>query len=156
MARKKLMKPTRAMKDVAWRTLHAVASDPRAADHARVSAARALVRDDQDEAEAAAAKDSAGPPTVVCLPDNRRDPSSTTLGITEGEGSITIIYDSATEQGLADLARWQGEVAARIEAAYPTERPLLPAPVAKVAQTPAERQRARRARLKATAVEAVA
>jgi hypothetical protein len=145
MPRKKLDKPTRRMRDAAWRALADVVADPEAADHARVSAARALVRDDPDEADADANADN-GPFIVLTMPTNGRDPGLTPLGITCGPGRRrTIFYDPNSEAGLADLERWRAEVDAEIVAAHPE---LLPAPEKPPALTGAERQRRHRERLK--------
>lgn len=150
MARRKLDKPTKSMRDAAWRALHEVVVDPGAADHARVSAARALVRDDPEAAEAAEAAATAerGPPSILILPTNHRDPVLAPLGITRGERSYLIIYDGATEDGLVDLECWKAEVHAEIDAAFPPAKPALPAPV-KIKLTGTEQKRRWRAKVKA-------
>jgi hypothetical protein len=147
---KRITRPTKAMRADAYRALHAIAIDPESGDSARTSAARALIRDDpqQKAADNAAAKAAAGPPGVLCLPDNGRDNSP--LGITWGEGSIMIIYDGGSVQGLADRDRWLAEVRTKIEAEYPTEAPPLQAArVVKPKLTAAERKRIYRAKVKA-------
>jgi hypothetical protein len=152
---KRLTKPSKAARDSAWRALHAIAADPDAGDTARVSAARALIRDDpeQREAEDAAVKASRGRPAIISLPDNGRSPPGTPLGITRSgdDGCYMIIYDCHSEQGLADWDRWLAEVAAKIEADYPSPPPLLAPPAPKPKLTEAERKRAYRARIAARA-----
>ena len=74
MKRKRIDKPTPRMRDTAWRTLHEVAADPLAADHARVSASRAIVRGDTDDDTPA--KDKA-PPVITWLPYDGRNPTLT-------------------------------------------------------------------------------
>ena len=145
MARRKLDKPTKAMKDAAWRALHAVVTDPDAADYARIAAARALVRGDDPDAAEAAAKAEAGPPGILILPTNGRNPALEPLGITRDERCIRITY-ADTEAGRADLARWTAEVHAEIDAAFPAAPLALPAPVK---LTEAEQKRRWRAKVKA-------
>jgi hypothetical protein len=117
------------MVDDALRTLHEITTDPDAPDHARVSAAKRLVKGEGDASVAAEA--ATRPRTWVLIPDNGRDPGVTVLGPTPG--SCTIIYDSSTPEGLADLARWKAEIAA---GAMPV---ALPALAAKPKSTRAER-----------------
>jgi hypothetical protein len=113
------------------------------------------VRDDPAAAEAAEAAKKR-PQSCVFLPDNGRDPGITRLGIYDIDCQTVIIYDGSTEEGLADLARWQAQMAARIEADYPRQPLALSAPAPKRAQTGAERQRKRRARLKVAAAAKLA
>jgi hypothetical protein len=151
--KKRISRPTKAMRDAGYRALHAIVADPDAGDTARVSAARALIRDDPEQkaAEDAAAIASRGPRAVLCLPDNGRSPPGVDpLGINRGDGAITIIYDGNTPEGLADRDRWLAEIEAEREAEFPTKTPLMLAPpIAKPKLTEAERKRAYRARLKA-------
>jgi hypothetical protein len=154
MARRKIEKPTKSMRDAAWRALHQIVADPDAGDTARVSAARAIVKDDLDAAEAAEA--AAGPPAVLCIPTNGRDPELTPLGITRNDGCWTIFYDGGTEAGAADLKRYRAQVAAELAAAYPPPPLALPAPIK---LTEAERKRISRAKIaaaKAAAAEIAA
>jgi hypothetical protein len=148
VARRKLDRPTRAMKDAALRTLHGVVTNPRSPTYAKVNAAKALIQGDRDEGDEL--QEDRGPPPVLILPDNGRDPALTRLGITRSEGVITIIYDGKSEAGVADLARWRAEVDAEIQAAHPA---LLLPPDRPKPLTPAERQRRRRERLRTEKVE---
>jgi hypothetical protein len=141
-------RPTKRQRADALRVLHAVAINDSAPDHARVSAARAIINDDPDEA-AADAKAAAGPPAILVMPTNGRDPGLTPLGITRSAGCWTIHYDSGTPEGIAALERWQAELAAELDVAYPPPPLALPSPAEKPkALTNAERQRRRRERLK--------
>ncbi len=133
MKRKRIDKPTPRMRDTAWRTLHEVAADPLAADHARVSASRAIVRGDTDDDTPA--KDKA-PPVITWLPYDGRNPTLTQLGFHGDPQQAVVIYDGKSEAGLSDLERWRAEHAARVKA-Y-NEPP-------KVALTGAERMRLHRA-----------
>jgi hypothetical protein len=147
-------KPTKKMRSAGWKALHSVANDPDAGSTARVSAARALVRDDPEQAEAEemAAKVARGRPAIVCLPDNGSSPPGTPLGPRWIEGGcVQIIFDGDTEQGRADLDRWLEEISARLDKEYPPERLALPAPVKPAPMTAAGRKRAQRAREKAEA-----
>ena len=141
MARRKLDRPTRAMKDAALRTLHGVMINPGSPTYAKVSAAKALIQGNRDKGDGELQEDR-GPPPVLILPTNHRDPTLERLGITKDEHCIRIIYDGNTEAGLADLARWRAE----IEAAHLA---LLPPPDKPKPMTPAERQRRRRERVAA-------
>jgi hypothetical protein len=120
VARKKLEKPSRTMKDAALRTLHEVITAAGTPIYTKVSAAKALLRDGAGDDEA---KEDRGPPPVLILPDNGRDPGLVKLGIDRSPAVVRIIYDAKTEAGRADLARWQAEVAAEIEAEHPTALP---------------------------------
>jgi hypothetical protein len=133
MARKKLEKPSRAMRDAAIRTLHEVISAAGTPTYTRVSAAKALLRDDADDDDP---KDPLAPPGVVIMPHNFRD--ERVLGITRSEGLIMILYDDRSEQGRADLERWRAEIAAEIESEHPV---LLPPPDKPRPLTGAERVR---------------
>jgi hypothetical protein len=155
---KRLDKPTQRMRSAAWRALHAIAIDDGAGSTARVSAARALVRPDDDEqqaAEAEAAKVSRGRPAIICLPDNGSSPPGTPLGPRWIEGGcVQIIFDGDTEQGRAELSVWLLEVSATLDKQFPPEMLALPAPVKPVPMTAAERKRAQRARAKLKALAA--
>jgi hypothetical protein len=87
-----MTKPSKKMHAAGWKALHSVASDPDAGDTARVSAARALVRDDPEQkaAEDEAAKASRGRPGVLCLPHNFRDEA--VFGITRTDHCIRVSY----------------------------------------------------------------
>ena len=117
MARKKLDKPTKSMRDAAWRALNEGVTDTGAADYARIAAAKAIVKDDPDAAEAAA-KDEPEP-AILILPINGRNPTLESPGITREGHVFTILYDAGSAQGLADLERFRADVAAEIEAAQP-------------------------------------
>lgn len=137
MARKKLDKPSRAMKDAALRTLHGVVTNPHSPTYVKVSAAKALLQGNRGEGDDES-KEDRGPPPVLILPTNHRNPALEPLGITRDEHCIRIVYDGNTEAGLADLARWRAEVAAEIEAEHPA---LLPPPDKPKPLTGAERVR---------------
>ncbi len=144
MSRRKLDKPTAAMKDAAWRTLHATVVDPDSPTYAKVSAARAIIGDDPDEAAAEKAPEEPG--SFIILPDNGRD-GGRGIGVhrnPHNRGGI-IIYDGATEGGVAQLEGWLAEIEAEHAAAHPV---ALPAPEKPAPLTPAERQRRRRERLR--------
>jgi hypothetical protein len=145
VARRKLDRPTRAMKDAALRTLHGVMINPGSPTYAKVSAAKALIQGNRDKGDGELQEDR-GPPPVLILPTNHRDPTLERLGVTKDENCIRIVYDGNSEADLADLARWRAEVAAEIEAEHPM---LLAPPVRAKPLTPAERQRRRRERLAA-------
>lgn len=145
MARRKLDKPTKAMRDAALRMLHGVVINPRSATYARVNAAKALIQGNRDKGDDDLREDR-GPPPVLILPTNHRDASLERLGITKDEHCIRIVYDGSSAAGLADLARWRAEVAAEIDAAHPA---LLPPPDKPKPMTPAERQKRHRERVAA-------
>ena len=150
MARRKLDKPTKAMRDAALRTLHGVVTNPRSPTYAKVSAAKALIQGNRDKSDGELQEDR-GPPPVLILPTNHRDPALERLGITRDENCIRIVFDGTSADGLADLARWQAEVAAEIDAAHPA---LLPPPDKPKPLTPAERQRRHRERRREAGREA--
>jgi hypothetical protein len=145
---KKPIKPSKKMRAAAWRALHAVANDPEAGDTARVSAARALIKDDPEQAEAEemAEKASRGRPVVFILPNNCRDGDP--CGIEwNWNGSPRILHE-VTPEGLAQLDVWLREVHAKLDKDFPPEMLTLPKPKP---LTSTERSRARRARMKAAA-----
>jgi len=148
-SRKQVGKPTARMKDTAWRTLHAIAGDDNAADHARVSAARALVRDERDDEPDIK---PSRPPTLVIMPASGRNPELEPLGIRWLPGACWITFDADSPQGLADKDRWIAEAEAKVAADFP---PALPAPERKPKLTEAERLRAYRARIKAAKLAAL-
>jgi hypothetical protein len=79
-------KATKRQRRDALAVLHEVAVDPAAADHARVAAARALVRDgrlsDDDDPDADNGGDE--PLPLIVLPDNGRDPDLPRVGYGAG------------------------------------------------------------------------
>jgi hypothetical protein len=128
------------------RLLHQVATDPEAATHARVTAARALItegRRNEDRVDDAA--QDVWPPLLV-LPDNGRDPHLSPIGIHRDDRGLPwlLIYRN-DEAGLADRDRWLEERGAEWLAAHPE---ALPAPEKPPAMTNAERQRRHRERVK--------
>jgi hypothetical protein len=145
VARKKLEKPSRAMRDAALRTLHGVVTDSATPVYVKVSAAKALLREDGTEGDEI--DSPTGPPVLLVIPDNGRDPGLATLGVDRSPGVVRILYDGKSEAGLVDLARWRTEVAVEIE---DTHLALLPPPDRPKPLTPAERQKRRRERLAAT------
>jgi len=120
--------------------LHDVIIAPGTPIYTKVSAAKALLRDGAGDDDA---KEDRGPPPVLILPDNGRDPGLVKLGIDRLPEVVRIVYNGRTEAGIADLARWQAEVAAELDAAHPA---LLPPPDKPKPLTPAERQRRHRER----------
>ena len=147
MARRKLTKPTKAMRDKAIRQLDQIVSADNSPIYARVSAAKELLRGDRAEADAESAK---RPPGCMFLPDSGRNPTS--LGIYDLDHQTVVIYDGRTEQGMADCARWREEMAARIALDYPPDAPdllALPAPEKPKPMTAAERQKRARERKRA-------
>ena len=147
MARKKLDRPTKAMKDAALRALHAAVVDPGVPRYTQVSAAKSLLQGNKDEADAAEADKR--PASCMFLPDSGRDPGITRLGIYDLDHQTVVIYDGKTEEGLANLALWREQMAARIAIDYPPDLLALPAPVKAPPLTPAQRQKRRRERLAA-------
>jgi hypothetical protein len=142
-----IKKPTKRMRSTAWRTLAAIADDPDAGSTARVNAARRLVQDDDEEAEAAEAAAVAydGPRFLMIFPDNTRDPGLARLGISEDR--TRILYDPSTPEGLAALEKWIAEVEAEAPQAPVEKAPPM---------TSAQRCVRYRARLKAAKLAAAA
>lgn len=147
MARKKLDRPTKSMKDAALRALHAAVVDPGVPRYTQVSAAKSLLQGNKDEA--AEAEADKRPASCMFLPDSGRDPGITRLGIHDIDHQTVVIFDGSSEEGIADCARWREQMAARIEIDHPPDLVALPAPVKAPPLTPAERQRRRRERLAA-------
>jgi hypothetical protein len=89
VARKKLEKPSRAMRDAALRTLHGVVTDSATPVYVKVSAAKALLREDGTEGDEI--DSPTGPPVLLVIPDNGRDPGLATLGVDRSPGGFDII-----------------------------------------------------------------
>lgn len=128
---KTLARPTKRMKSSAWRTLHAVATDPEAAEYARVYAARTIVGDEPERSGDDGGKTLSEPRPTVLMPHNGRD--DVALGISGEPGAWTVTYDASTEQGREDLDRWISQ----IDGGQP--KLALPAPARKAPMTNAER-----------------
>jgi hypothetical protein len=93
----------------ALNVLAAVVADDAAPTHARVAAARTLVQAEPKEPEDESDETKA-PGAIIFLPDNGRDRRRVRLGPQGAGGSI--IYDSMTPEGLADMRRWRAEAEA--------------------------------------------
>jgi hypothetical protein len=115
MPRRKLLdKPTPKMKDQAIRTLAEIIADPEAPFHARTTAARTLVGPPGKEDEA---PEDQAPPVITWLPAQNRNPELEQLGFHgDNPQQSIVLYDSKTQAGMDDLARWQAEHAARVAA----------------------------------------
>jgi hypothetical protein len=119
----------------AIRVLHEVAIDESAADHARVAAARAIIRDGRNDSDDESAEPTREP-AILCLPVNHRDVVA--LGIMREEGFIRVNYDGGTPEGLVNRDRWLAELHAEFASA---SAPLLPAPEKRPPMTSTDRVR---------------
>ncbi len=132
--RKPITAPSPRMVDDALRVLHEITTNPDAPDHARVSAAKRLVKADADDADDAAIK--AGPAcrrVMVIIPDNGRDGCA--QGISLGGGMVLTGPDPVQND------RWIAEANAMLDAEAAGAPLALPAPAAPGPRTNAERQR---------------
>ena len=98
--------------------LHQVVKNPAAAEYVRAKAAASIIFASKIDDGSAPDRDDDAPRAVVFLP--RKDPPPgrqeeeppVEFLLGPREDSPVVIYDSTTQEGLADCARWRSEAVA--------------------------------------------